>query len=417
MIYRVFLDTNIYDGANYSFRNAQFNRLVTLSKVNQLNVVINSVIEGEVRSHIKENVRKAVDDLYKATKNRLLAGFRNAQDFKDKLLIPDVEDWIHFTQHEFTEFLSSCAVRRISLNGIDVEAVMNDYFQKNPPFEQKKPEEFKDAIAIKSLVLDMKEAWHEPDTIQYCVISADKGFVSAVKEAIMGVEIEDYTILFNSLTEFTDYLAELDKQMQFMLRYLKSEYGKDLLYDTGKEALESSSYEIESDDEIFDQEIIDIDIISIEPHAVSLTNTAGIPDIFETVLEGKANITVEYSYRDENKSFYDKETRTYLYAVSRTVSAMHEIIFNIPVSFIVSGCFAEDNEMEDEDDSVFDDKYMELDIIEEQRIDLTEDNRISYDVIEVSDDGTYDTCPECGRRIGIDNDGGNGFCINCAINH
>ena len=280
MIYRVFLDTNIYDGANYSFRNAQFNRLVSLSKGGQLNVAINSAIEGEVRSHIKENIRKAVNTLHKATIDRAFAGFRNAQDFKDKLLIPDAEDWIRFAQSEFSEFLNSCAVRRISLNGIDVESVMDDYFQQKLPFEQKKPEEFKDAIAIKSLLLDMKEAWDEPDTIQYCIISADKGFLSAVKTAITGVEIEDYTILFNSLTEFTDYLAELDKQMQFMLRFLKSEYGEEFLYDTVKEALESSSYEIESDDEIVDQEIIDIDVISIEPHAVSLTNTAGIPDIF-----------------------------------------------------------------------------------------------------------------------------------------
>lgn len=113
MIYRVFLDTNIYDGANYSFRNAQFNRLVTLSNVGQLNVVINSVIEGEVRSHIKENVRKAVKALNKATKDSFFAGFRNAQDFKNKLLIPDVDDWTRFAQNEFTEFLNSCAVRRI----------------------------------------------------------------------------------------------------------------------------------------------------------------------------------------------------------------------------------------------------------------------------------------------------------------
>lgn len=29
----------------------------------------------------------------------------------------------------------------------------------------------------------------------------------------------------------------------------------------------------------------------------------------------------------------------------------------------------------------------------------------------------YDICPDCGKEINIDNDGGNGFCINCAPNH
>lgn len=29
----------------------------------------------------------------------------------------------------------------------------------------------------------------------------------------------------------------------------------------------------------------------------------------------------------------------------------------------------------------------------------------------------YSACPECGRKINFDNDGGNGFCIDCAPNH
>jgi len=29
----------------------------------------------------------------------------------------------------------------------------------------------------------------------------------------------------------------------------------------------------------------------------------------------------------------------------------------------------------------------------------------------------YDTCPDCGCKIGHQNDGGNGFCLSCAPNH
>lgn len=32
-------------------------------------------------------------------------------------------------------------------------------------------------------------------------------------------------------------------------------------------------------------------------------------------------------------------------------------------------------------------------------------------------EGAYDTCPDCGHKINFENDGGNGFCINCAPNH
>ena len=39
---------------------------------------------------------------------------------------------------------------------------------------------------------------------------------------------------------------------------------------------------------------------------------------------------------------------------------------------------------------------------------------------EIEDDGyddIFDTCPECGCGISLRNDGGNGFCIDCAWKH
>ena len=417
MIYRVFLDTNIYDAANYSFRNASFLRMRNLAESGQLQLVINSVIEGEVRTHISERVRKAVRELEKATKDSAFAGFRSIEAFQDNLLIHNIEEWITFILNEFETFLTSCAVKRIPLNGIDVESVMSDYFNQRAPFEKKKQDEVKDAIAVRSLLLNMMETENEPETIQYCVISADKGFREAVKASISGNLVEDYTIIFDSLVAFTDYLAEIDKQMQFMLRYLKSDYGHDLLTDSVKEALQSSTYEIESDDEVTDQELLDVEIISIIPHAVSLTNTAGIPDVLETVIEGQADILIDYEFNDESQSYYDKELNSYVYLVSVSAVATHRIQFSIPMSFIVNNCLAEDEELASDNDEVFETKEMELDLYTEQVFDLTDENRTSYEETGRSDDDTFDTCPDCGCRIGIENDGGNGFCINCAPNH
>ena len=417
MVYRVFLDTNIYDAANYSFRNALFLRIENLSRSGHLQLVINAVVEGEVRGHISERIKKAVKGLEKATKDRVFAGFRSIPGFQEKLIINDSAEWVKCSLDEFSSFLDSCSVRRITLNGIDVEKMLDDYFQQRLPFEQKKPDEFKDAIAIRSLILDMMEADNETDIIQYCVVSEDKGFREAVKNAIARQPIEDYTIIFDSLVAFTDYLAEMDNQMQFMLRYLKSDYGHDLLIDAVKEAMEASSYEIIQFDEITEQEVFDVEIITATPHAISLTNTAGTPDILETVIEGEAEVVVDYTFNDENQSYYDKERGSFVYLVSVAAMSSHRIKFSIPISFIVSECLAEDEELENDNDEVFDAKKMELDGYVEQSFDLTVENRISYEELERSDGGAYDTCPDCGCRIGIENDGGNGFCINCALNH
>ena len=35
----------------------------------------------------------------------------------------------------------------------------------------------------------------------------------------------------------------------------------------------------------------------------------------------------------------------------------------------------------------------------------------------IFDDDYFSVCPDCGNPIGIRNDGGNGFCADCALRH
>ena len=35
----------------------------------------------------------------------------------------------------------------------------------------------------------------------------------------------------------------------------------------------------------------------------------------------------------------------------------------------------------------------------------------------LSNSDQYNMCPDCGNYFGLETDGGNGFCINCAWNH
>ena len=73
MHYKVFIDTNIYDGANYSFQNAAFSAIRSRVKNKELELHINSVVEGEVKKHIVRDVKKASKELLGAVKNPKLA--------------------------------------------------------------------------------------------------------------------------------------------------------------------------------------------------------------------------------------------------------------------------------------------------------------------------------------------------------
>ena len=57
MYYKVFIDTNIYDGANYSFNNGAFTVLCTRASRGELERNIHSVVGGETKKHIKSEVK------------------------------------------------------------------------------------------------------------------------------------------------------------------------------------------------------------------------------------------------------------------------------------------------------------------------------------------------------------------------
>ena len=69
----------------------------------------------------------------------------------------------------------------------------------------------------------------------------------------------------------------------------------------------------------------------------------------------------------------------------------------------------------DESNNVFD-----LDAPDFEELDRDAIVTIGYELIEQNEnlcEPYYDVCPDCGQKIGLHNDGGNGFCIDCASNH
>lgn len=89
MYYKVFLDTNIYDGANYSFHNAMFSTLRKMAESGDLQLKINSVVEGEVKKYISRDVKAAAKKLLESVKDRSLSSFHNIPSFQEHLIIPN----------------------------------------------------------------------------------------------------------------------------------------------------------------------------------------------------------------------------------------------------------------------------------------------------------------------------------------
>lgn len=57
---KVFIDTNIYEGANFSFYNKQFSKLKELIEEENVELLYNEIVYQEVHQHIGENLAKAI---------------------------------------------------------------------------------------------------------------------------------------------------------------------------------------------------------------------------------------------------------------------------------------------------------------------------------------------------------------------
>lgn len=88
----VFLDSNIYDAANYSFGNPQFSKLSELIYQDHVTLLINSVVEGEVKKHIKERMWKV--EVEKEEVHRIAFELTlniDIENFSDDIALEDLE--------------------------------------------------------------------------------------------------------------------------------------------------------------------------------------------------------------------------------------------------------------------------------------------------------------------------------------
>ena len=176
---KLFLDTNVYDNLNYSFNNRQLSKVKDLVINDEVELLYNEIVYKEVVQHIAENVGPAVNQYNQfLLESRALAPFKNYDDMCVKLSPLDSDEMISELQNNWDSYLKDCYAEEINIDTVDINDIVDRYFRKRPPFETKKPYEFKDAIIIDSL---RQYSFENPDD-QIYVVSHDKGFRKSFKD-------------------------------------------------------------------------------------------------------------------------------------------------------------------------------------------------------------------------------------------
>lgn len=399
MAIKVFIDTSVYENANFSFGNKQFSKLKELIEEESVELLYNEIVYREVYQHIGDNLSGAVSQYNQVIEeNRAFAPFRRDDKWAVKISQIDVEEIVADLREYWSNYIADVGANKIPIGGVDVDDIIDKYFKKRFPFESKKPTEFKDAICIDSI---MKYYDSITDEI-VCVIAADKGFRKSFK-GIDGFEI------FSDLNGFLKYAIS---QTEHLSVEIEKAFESGALDKGISKRLDNLLY-MESVDieDVYDE----IDLLNAETQFIEYGYIHDIDEESALVIaNAEVEVTVEYKVRDEDNSYYDREDGRYYYESFMTYRATFSVNLEIEVSVVI------ENKEEDlsitlelDDVNLDTNLYLhESDIIESEMIHSTMDDFEDEDAFD--ENARY--CPDCGCKMDYENDMG-AFCMDCAPNH
>ena len=181
----IFIDTCIYQEGQF-FASGKLKTLFDAAKEERIYILLPDITEREVLAHIEGKLNDEHEKLKKQASSML----KHLEPLRKKLeeVVKLSETAANDIKEQFLTQLKVAKVRRIPLQeNLDLNAIVDAYFRKEPPFSQKKKSEFPDAIVLKSL-----EMWCKENNEKCIVLSNDNDMQTYSSEYLHHINTDDY---------------------------------------------------------------------------------------------------------------------------------------------------------------------------------------------------------------------------------
>lgn len=367
-----YLDTNVYIGAKYQFSVDKFATLQKLIEDGDIIVLVTNATIGEVEQHIATDIKAGVSQY-----NRVLRKEIPVITTMEALEVSAINEAEALTavKDGFSQFLALEGVRRIALNPLDVEQLMTDYFQGNPPFETKKPYEFKDAIVINAIKRYRREMC-EP----IVVVSSDDGFRRAFEDSSSFITVKYLGDLIRLCQEQKEEYTHIE---ECITAAIENDEFEDAIRDHFSSFDIDRGYYSEWECDEFEIDELETALAYIEH-----TDERSFAHINVVIY-----ISAEITHRDEDASYFDREEQRYLVENFVTWREKHRLELETTIKCIAAK------------DSLGDYTVTKFEVADERKfrtLDLDEGTMQDWDVLEIETQEEPDLiyCSECGKLLG-----------------
>lgn len=168
----VAIDTSLVIRQRFQFGRGLLSVLGQFAATN-IKILIVDVVLREIQAHYLEAVEGAALQLRKAVKSSRDFGLLSEVS-SDALESVEDMDLTGFSSSVVEDYLQSIGAEVLDSSMLaDLAQVQDMYFERRPPFEEKKKHEFPDAFALNAL-----ERWSETNSTDVLLLTEDKGWIT-----------------------------------------------------------------------------------------------------------------------------------------------------------------------------------------------------------------------------------------------
>lgn len=217
------MDTCVLEAQSFNLENGLLSRFMQFSKTKDIIFVMSEIVLKEMISHMEEDTKISISKYKDALKTGLF--YRIDNDITEEK-IKNIKnlDVKNIVEKRIKRYADKTGLQIVPTDSIDIQRIIEKYFNKKPPFSKKKKDEFPDALALQSLenwaikkgkkvlVISNDQDWQE-----YCKDSTNLICIKTIEEALSSLykdenfskqllidifsDYDKYEILINSINE------------------------------------------------------------------------------------------------------------------------------------------------------------------------------------------------------------------------